>query len=66
MNLDALSKLTILYAEDDTDTANLTNMVLGDYVGRLLIAKNGREALNLFKLHKIDLVLTHTRTQMCP
>lgn len=58
MNLDALSKLTILYAEDDTDTTNLTNMVLGDYVGRLLIAKNGQEALNLFKLHKIDLVLT--------
>lgn len=58
MNLEALSKLTILYAEDDNDTANLTSMVLEDYVGRLLVAKNGQEALNLFKLHKVDLVIT--------
>ena len=54
MNLNALSKLTILYAEDDNDTANLTSLVLEDYVGRLLVAKNGQEALNLFKLHKVD------------
>lgn len=58
MNLNALSKLTILYAEDDNDTANLTSLVLEDYVGRLLMAKNGQEALNLFKLHKVDLVIT--------
>ncbi|STP11118.1 two-component system response regulator [Helicobacter cinaedi] len=58
MNLNALSKLTILYAEDDNDTANLTSLVLEDYVGRLLVAKNGQEALNLFKLHKVDLVIT--------
>lgn len=58
MNLDALSKLTILYAEDDNDTANLTSLILEDYVERLLIAKNGQEALNLFKLHKVDLVIT--------
>lgn len=55
---ETLDKLTILYAEDDIDTANLTTMVLGDYVGRLLVAKNGQEALNLFRLHKVDLVLT--------
>lgn len=58
MNLNALSKLTILYAEDDNDTANLTSLVLEDCVGRLLVAKNGQEALNLFKLHKVDLVIT--------
>ena len=58
MNLNALSKLTILYAEDDNDTANLTSLVLEDYVGRLLVAKNGQEALNLFKLQKVDLVIT--------
>lgn len=58
MNLEALSKLTILYAEDDSDTAHLTSMVLEDYVGRLLVAKNGQEALRLFKLHKVDLVIT--------
>lgn len=58
MNLETLNKLTILYAEDDTDTANLTSMVLEDYVGRLLVAKNGQEALRLFNLHKVDLVIT--------
>ncbi|TLD97724.1 response regulator transcription factor [Helicobacter jaachi] len=58
MNLEALNKLTILYAEDDADTAHLTSMLLEDYVGRLFVAKNGQEALNLFRLHKIDLVLT--------
>lgn len=58
MNFDQLSKLTILYVEDDADTAKLTSLVLEDYVGRLLIAKNGQEALNLFRLHRVDLVLT--------
>lgn len=58
MKLDALSKLTVLYVEDDIDTANITSMILEDYVDRLLIAKNGQEALNLFKLHKVDLLLT--------
>lgn len=65
INYEALKKLTILYAEDDTDTANLTNMVLSDYVGRLLVAKNGQEALNLFKLRKIDLVLTDILMPKC-
>lgn len=58
MNLDQLRKLTVLYVEDDTDTAHLTGMILEDYVGRLLIAKNGQEALKLFQTHKVDLVLT--------
>lgn len=53
-----LNNLTILYAEDDIDTANLTAMVLEDYVGRMLVAKNGQEALALFRLHKVDLILT--------
>lgn len=57
-SIDTLKNLTILYAEDDLDTANLTKMVLEDYVGRLLIAKNGYEALKLFELHKIDLLIT--------
>ncbi|WP_300948717.1 response regulator [uncultured Helicobacter sp.] len=58
MKFDTLNKLTILYVEDDIDTANLTSMVLEDYVGRLFVAKNGQEALDLFKRHKIDLILT--------
>ena len=53
----SLKDLTILYAEDDPDTLNLTAMVLEDYVGRLILAKNGQEAWNLFNQHKIDALL---------
>ena len=54
----SLKDLTILYAEDDQDTLKLTAMVLEDYVGRLILAKNGQEAWHLFNQHKIDVVLT--------
>lgn len=54
----SLQDLSVLYAEDDTDTLNLTSMLLSDYVGELITAKNGQEAWELFNLHKIDIVLT--------
>ena len=54
----SLKDLTILYAEDDPDTLNLTAMVLEDYVGRLILAKNGQEAWHLFNQHRIDAVIT--------
>lgn len=53
-----LSNLTVLYAEDDEDTLNLTSMVLGDYVGRLITARDGQEAWKIFSMHKVDIVLT--------
>ncbi len=55
---DKLKDLTILYAEDDADTQRLTTMILEDYVGRLILAKNGQEALKLFQTYNIDLILT--------
>lgn len=58
MSLDQLHKLTILYVEDDTDTANLTSMILEDYVGKLLVAHNGQDALTLFAENKVDIILT--------
>ncbi|MCE3039022.1 response regulator [Helicobacter anatolicus] len=53
-----LKDLTILYVEDDADTQRLTSMILEDYVGRLILAKNGQDALKLFQSHNIDLILT--------
>lgn len=53
-----LKDLTILYVEDDADTQRLTSMILEDYVGRLILARNGQEALKLFNSHNIDLILT--------
>ena len=53
-----LRNLTILYAEDDADAQKLTATILEDYVGRLIVAKNGQEAFKIFKTHNIDLILT--------
>lgn len=53
-----LKNLTVLYVEDDEDTQRITSIVLEDYVGRLILAKNGQEALNIFDTHNIDMILT--------
>ena len=53
----SLKDLTILYAEDDPDTLNLTAMVLEDYVGRLILAKNGQEAWHLFNQPEVKYLL---------
>lgn len=55
---DKLKNLTILYVEDDCDTQQLTRIILDDYVKKVILAKNGLEALRLFKTHNIDLILT--------
>ncbi|WP_104697396.1 MULTISPECIES: response regulator [unclassified Helicobacter] len=53
-----LHKLRVLYVEDDADTRRLTTMVLEDYIGNIILAKNGQEALKIFQEQPIDLVLT--------
>ncbi len=53
-----LKPLTILYVEDNDDVARMTAMVLEDYMDRILLAKNGLEALDIFNTHNIDIVLT--------
>ncbi len=53
-----LKNLTILYAEDNEDVARVTAMILEEYIGRVLLAKNGSEALEIFDTHNIDIVLT--------
>lgn len=53
-----LKNLNVLYVEDDADTKRLTAMVLEDYVGNLIVANNGQEALKLFNTNPIDLIIT--------
>ena len=58
MRMNALKHLTLLFVEDQ----NLLRQAMGDllapYCGRLLLATNGREALEIFQRDKPDLVLT--------
>ncbi|PAF50985.1 regulator [Helicobacter sp. 13S00401-1] len=55
---DSLKDLTILYAEDDNDTRNLSIEILEDYAGNLLVARDGLEAFNIFNSQKVDIVIT--------
>ena len=50
--------LKILYAEDDTASRDGYNIVLKHYFKEVLEAKNGQEALELYKQHKPDIILT--------
>ena len=53
-----LNNFTLLYAEDDIDTQEALSNILEDEVKELYLAKNGEEALNLYKEHQPDIVLT--------
>lgn len=58
MSYEKLKNLTLLYVEDDEDTLKASAMILEDYVGKLIVARNGKEALELLAQNHIDLILT--------
>lgn len=58
MSYEKLKNLTLLYVEDDEDTLKASTMILEDYVGKLIVARNGKEALELLTQNHIDLILT--------
>lgn len=51
-------KLTVLYVEDDPATREEVAFFLEMLVGKLYVAKNGREGLELFYAHEFDMVIT--------
>ncbi|MBX7490647.1 response regulator [Helicobacter turcicus] len=53
-----LKHLKVLYVEDEEDILKFASMVLEDYVDKLFIARNGKEALEILKQENIDLVIT--------
>jgi diguanylate cyclase (GGDEF)-like protein/PAS domain S-box-containing protein len=58
INKELLKKKVILYVEDDVSTADEVSFFLRAYVKELYVAKDGKEGLELFNSHPIDLVLT--------
>lgn len=53
-----LKKLKILYVEDEEDILKFASMVLEDYVDKLVVARNGKEALEILKTQTFDLMIT--------
>jgi DNA-binding NtrC family response regulator len=58
MRMNALKHLTLLFVEDQNLLRQAMRDLLAPYCGRLLLATNGREALEIFQRDKPDLVLT--------
>jgi len=50
--------LTLLYVEDDKNVCKNTYLLLSDIFCNIIVAKDGKEGLEDFKNHKIDIVLT--------
>ena len=53
-----LKHLKILYVEDEEDILKFASMLLEDYVDKLFVARNGKDALEILKQENIDLVIT--------
>ncbi len=56
-----LLNLKVLYVEDDDDTREMTQLFLKKRVGKLIMAKDGKEALEKFENNRPDLVITDLR-----
>ena len=57
-NLDLLSRLTVLYVEDDEVTREMYSLFLSSIVGVLITAKNGAEGLEAYHTHHPDIIIT--------
>ncbi len=53
-----LKNLKLLYVEDDKDVVQQMSFFLKKRVGRLMVAENGAEGLEMFKKHMPDLILS--------
>ncbi|HLD23534.1 MAG TPA: response regulator, partial [Sulfuricurvum sp.] len=52
------STLCILYAEDEEDTRIQITEILQMFFKKVVVAQNGKEALDNFKSNSIDLILS--------
>ena len=57
-DLDQLKRLTVLYVEDDELTREMYSQFLKRMVGVLITAKDGKEGLAAYHLHKPDVIIT--------
>lgn len=56
-----INNIKVLYVEDEEITRIITKKILKKRVGKLIVAKNGLEGLDLFKKYKPDIVVTDLR-----
>ncbi|MEI6209835.1 MAG: response regulator [Desulfuromonadales bacterium] len=57
-NPDILSRLTVLYVEDDEMTREMYSLFLSGIVGVLITANNGAEGLEAYHKHQPDIIIT--------
>ncbi|PHO09878.1 MULTISPECIES: response regulator [Malaciobacter] len=57
-DLNILNKFNILYLEDDEDLLRHTTDVLEDFVNNIYAAKTSKEALEILKNKKIDVIIS--------
>ncbi len=57
-DLKYLKEITLLYVEDEPQLQEQIASFLKDIVGKLYLASNGEEALELYKQHEMDMVIT--------
>ena len=53
-----LKDIVILYVEDDSSTQEIISEILGEFCLDVKLASNGKEALDIYKKHMIDLLIT--------
>jgi len=50
--------LSVLYVEDENDTREQISQILQLFFNKVFIAENGEEALEIYKINDIDLLMT--------
>jgi len=58
MDLEKLKQLNVLYIEDELDLQEVTCSFLVDFIGNIVVANNGEDALSKFEDNKFDLIIT--------
>ncbi|CAA6813582.1 MAG: diguanylate cyclase/phosphodiesterase (GGDEF & EAL domains) with PAS/PAC sensor(s) [uncultured Sulfurovum sp.] len=57
MNIN-INELTLLYVEDNSETRELTTIILQSYFNNVITAKNGVDGLHKFQNYAVDLIIT--------
>ena len=56
--MSGLSKLTVLFVEDEDDIRNALESAIGDEFAKFITARDGDDGLKKFKKYKPDIVIT--------
>jgi len=56
--MSGLSKLTVLFVEDEEDLRNALESAIGDEFAKFIVARDGDDGLKKFKKYKPDIVIT--------